>query len=294
MTGLPERILAATDFSPTSECALSLAKSIARRFEAELHLVHVRQVVDDPTLDDALLTEVEHVLRRGEGRTAERLASPDQETVDLRFQGHVRRSGSVALAIVDMVDELGCNLVVTGTHGRTGFKHLIMGSVAEKVMRLSPVPVLSSREDAISCDGLSQNILVAYDFSDHSLEALRWAEAWARPLSAKVTLLHAIQPLVYHEVYALEDFSGAVWQRVIRRCQEALEGLAAEHLHGLEHAVAVVEDHPTNAIVSYATEHRCDLVVVATRGLSGLEHVIVGSVAERVARLSPAPVLSVR
>ena len=55
MTGLPERILAATDFSPTSECALSLAKRIARRFDVELHLVHVRQLVDDPMLDNALL-----------------------------------------------------------------------------------------------------------------------------------------------------------------------------------------------------------------------------------------------
>jgi len=294
MTTSPQRILVATDFSPTSKCALSLATNIARRLEAELHLLYVRQVVDDPGLDKRLFDEVERVLKRGEGNTIERLHRLAQEAVDLPFEVHIERNRSISRAIIEMVGDLGCDLVVMGTHGRAGFKHLLMGSVAEKVMRLSPVPVLTSGESTTSCDDVPKNILVAHDFSEHSIEAVRLAAVWAQLISAKVTLLHAIHPLVYHEIYALDDYSGAVWERIVRRCQDALENIADEYLPGLNHAVAVVENHAVRGITHYASEHRCDLVILATRGLSGLEHAIVGSVAEQVVRLSPVPVLTVR
>jgi len=81
---------------------------------------------------------------------------------------------------------------------------------------------------------------------------------------------------------------------VIRRCQDSLEEAAGDHLSGLSYSTAVVQNHADQGITRYASEHGCDLVVLGTRGLSGLEHAIVGSVAERVVRFSPAPVLTVR
>jgi nucleotide-binding universal stress UspA family protein len=271
-----------------------LATSLARRFQAELHVLHVRRKVDVPNVDKDLLDEVERLLQSGDAKTMEMLDRFSKDVSEVPYQAHIEHRRSVSLAIVDMVTSLDCDLVAMGTHGRRGFKHLIMGSVAERVVRLCNVPVLTACEHVASFDSVPENILVAHDFSNHSLEAVRHAAAWARPVSADVTLLHAIQPLIYHDVYALEDYSGAVWERVIGRCHDALEKIAAEYLPGLRCTTAVVEAHPAQGISRYATEHDCDLVVLATRGLTGLEHAVVGSVAEQVVRQSSVPVLTVR
>jgi len=294
MDRVPERILVPTDFSDGSDHALTLARSLARRFQAELHLLHVRQIPDDPGLDSDLLDEVERLLKPGDTRAAKLLDQLSGDEGALRCEGHVESRDSVPSAIVEMVGSLGCDLVVMGTHGRRGFKHLLMGSVAEKVMRLSPVPVLTTRESSERHDRAPESILVGLDFSQHSLQAVRSAATWARALRAEVTLLHSIQPLVYHEAYALEDYHGDVWERVIRRCYDSLEEVAGKHLSGLSYSTAVVQSHADQGITRCALEQKCDLVVLATRGLSGLEHAIVGSVAERVVRSSPAPVLTVR
>lgn len=294
MFSLPERILVPTDFSDGSDHALTLARSLARRFDAELHVLHVRQIPDEPSLDRDVLDEIERLLKFGDKRAAELL---DQQLGDegaLRCKGHIESRDSVPSAIVEMVGSLGCDLVVMGTHGGRGFKHLLMGSVAEKVMRLSPVPVLTTRESTGPCDRAPESILVAHDFSEHSLQAVRYAATWARSLCAKVTLVHSIQPPVYHEAYALDDYHGDVWERVIRRCNESLEELALVHLGGLSWSTTVVQAHADQGVTRYASEHGCDLVVLGTRGISGLEHAIMGSVAERVVRSSTVPVLTVR
>jgi nucleotide-binding universal stress UspA family protein len=294
MSGLPERILVPTDFSAGSTRALTLARTLGRQFAAELHVLHVRQIPDDPSQGDDLLDEVEKLLRSGDSRTAGLLDQLLQDEDAVRVEAHIERRVSVPSAIVEMVSGLGCDLVVMGTHGRKGLQHLLMGSVAEKVMRLSPVPVLTVRDSTKLCDPEGVRILVAHDFSEHSLEAVRYAADWARSLRAEVTLLHSVQPLIYHEAYALEDYHGNVWERVIRRCHETLEEIARRHLSGVVCTTAVVQAHPDLGITGHASESGCDLVVLATRGLSGLEHAIVGSVAERVVRSSPVPVLTVR
>lgn len=294
MPGNPKRILSPIDFSPASSCAAGLATSLARRFEAELHVLHVRRKVDVPNVDKDLLDEVERLLESGDAKTTEVLARFLKDAGDVPCHAHVEHRRSVALAITEIATSLGCDLVVMGTHGRRGFEHLFMGSVAEKVVRLCNVPVLTAREHVGSCSPVPENILVAHDFSDYSLEAVRYAGAWARSFSAGVTLLHAIQPLVYNDVYALDDYSGAVWKRILQRCHEALEKVAVEYLPGLRCSTAVVEAHPVQGITRYAAEHDCDLVVLATRGLSGFEHAVVGSVAELVVRQSSVPVLTVR
>ena len=141
------RILIPTDFSRTSDVALDYARELAARFSAELYLLHVIEetplgghgaeswLANGPGIRDSLLRDAQQ-------RLAHRLT-------DLRAAGAVRSEvifGRPAETIVDYAADQHVDVIVMGTHGRTGVAHLLLGSVAEKVMRLSSCPVLTVRD----------------------------------------------------------------------------------------------------------------------------------------------------
>ena len=144
------RILVATDFSETSELALDYAKAMAKWFGACIHLLHV---LDEPpapsTLSEELFAEEWTALctARHE-RTRQRLQGilSADEGVRFRATGEVR-TGRAAETIRDVAVERGADLIVMGTHGRGGVAHLLLGSVAEKVVRIAPCAVLTVRPD---------------------------------------------------------------------------------------------------------------------------------------------------
>jgi glycine betaine transporter len=145
------RILVPVDFSAYSERALEYAIALAGRLGASLHLLHV---VEDPIATGVWggetvlpnLTELREELVDGAERqlvtyreAAERAGVPVVSTAQV---------GLPAISIVDHATSLGVDLIVMGTHGRTGMAHLVMGSVAERVLRQAPCPVLTIREAA--------------------------------------------------------------------------------------------------------------------------------------------------
>ena len=136
------RILVPTDFSASSAAALDYARTLAARFGASLHLLHVlendflRPMVADPrAADTAALRQLGELLTAEERRRG-------AVTV-------VRRSDAIAEEIVDYARSSGVDLIVIGSHGRTGLAHFLKGSVAERVVRNAPCMVLTSR-DAIT------------------------------------------------------------------------------------------------------------------------------------------------
>jgi len=145
------RILAPTDFSPGADAALSYARTLAEKFGASLQLLHVMEdpvasvmmsvdsyVPDLPELRESMVQEAATQL---EGRLSEK-----DRTV-LKATG-VAMFGSGARCIVDYATEQDVDLIVMGTHGRTGMSHLLMGSVAERVVRTAPCAVMTVREPA--------------------------------------------------------------------------------------------------------------------------------------------------
>lgn len=145
------RIVVPTDFSDTSDSALEYARTLAETFHASLHLVHA---FDDPYAAGALAPEVygavpaelrESALRAAERHLQERLPADQQQ----RVRGSTSIvMGAPAAAIVKYAADHGADLIVMGTHGRGGVAHLLLGSVAEKVVRTAPCPVLTVREPA--------------------------------------------------------------------------------------------------------------------------------------------------
>jgi nucleotide-binding universal stress UspA family protein len=283
----------ATDFSQTGDRAQTVALDLARSIGAEVHLLHVRVLLEDPHLEDENRLELQRLLAIADDSKREALEAPVSSS-EVSVTPHLIRGVSAAEAIVETCSELECNLIVMGTHGRRGLTHLLLGSVAEKVLRTSPVPVLTVRPDAsIPASGI-RSILVPHDFSEHSDQAIAIAAAWAQRLEARVTLLHAVEPVVYPEFYAVDLLPDEMIGRLRTRSEEALGKAAEQLLPGVDSRTVVKVGRAAVTIVADARPDRHDLVIMGTRGLSALEHLLLGSVAESVLRRCALPLLAVR
>jgi len=293
MSHKPESILVPTDFSTASDRAIEIAKGLADRFDAEIHALHVRQLTDDPNVEQSVLDEVEWVLQPAVHEAGESLKKLAENDRGLRYVGHVEHGISVADAILDAVGEYNCDLVIMGTHGRRPLSQFLMGSVARRVVRFSPVPVITTHAGAKGHFPPTK-ILAAYDSSEDSIEAVRFTRAWASAFGARVVLIHVVEDVVYPAFYPVDVVRGDYVENIEHGCRAALERAASEHLNGIESESVVVHDKAARGITAYARDHDCDLVVLATRGLSGVAHVLMGSVAARVVRTADVPVLTVR
>ena len=143
-----KRILVPTDFSAPSDAALEYARSVATCFGASLHLLHV---VEDPYRAvysaEVYVPEIEglreEILGNALGRLHDRLTPQDVSHLDATTDAVI---GTPAWSIVEYAGGRDIDLIVMGTHGRSGMSHLLMGSVAEQVVRTAPCPVLTVRQ----------------------------------------------------------------------------------------------------------------------------------------------------
>ena len=145
------RILVPTDFSPPCEAALATAGVLAAQFGAEIHLVHV---LEDPNTTAAHASDVYGYVPPGMRESWRKEVQAQLDALlnlpgkpQFRVMTHVM-FGSPARAIVDYARDNAMNLIVMGTHGRSGFAHLLLGSVAERVVRTAGCPVLTVRGSA--------------------------------------------------------------------------------------------------------------------------------------------------
>ena len=139
-----KRIVCAVDFSDYSDHAQRYAVGLAEVFGAELRLVHVVELPFLPTYSlagvPALVLPVEQVEEGARERMQE--AVDACRAIHADTEGEVR-TGSPFVEVIDYAREVEADLIVVGTHGRTGLSHMLIGSVAEKIVRKAPCPVLS-------------------------------------------------------------------------------------------------------------------------------------------------------
>lgn len=287
-----QRILWPTDFSEGAEAAFPYAAVLADWHDADLHVLNVREGPPDVQADiDAQfpISSDRLAARIHEEETSSR--PPDLEALTV-MQEQVE-APSPADAIVSYAEDQEIDLVVSGTHGRRGLQRLLIGSVAEEVLRRASCPVLTVRDH----DGRSawniQNILAPVDFSDEADTAVRHAKELALTYGSKITLLHAVEEVIYPSAYGMEmaDVPGP---EVIERVEQSLASMAREEI-GYEHVlVEAVVGYAPSVILDYQEEHDVDLIVISTHGRSGLERLLLGSVTERVARRASVPVFVVK
>lgn len=284
----------AVDFSEQSERALAHARRLARRFDARLRLVHVtprleslrREVVPGrSTAPDSIRQGTAQLL-------AARVAAAREAGVEAES---VTLDGDVVAALAGYAAEHDVDLMIVGTHGRTGLSRLFLGSVAERLTRAAECPVLVARGTAPPLDGY-RNILVPTDFSDHADAALRAAFA----LSADAGHIHALHcwqipwPLPA-EQGALYTEIGQMREQLERDVAELGEELRRQYTNrGVMFDFAAVERPATAGIQEQLDDSDYDLVVMGSHGRSGIVRWTLGSVAEVTVRHAPCSALVVK
>jgi nucleotide-binding universal stress UspA family protein len=207
----------------------------------------------------------------------------------------VVRDVAAAPALLRYAEEHAIDLIVMGTHGRSGLRRMLLGSVAEEVVRWAPCPVLTVRANGPTVDEIA-SILVPVDFSESSKAAVRQAVRLARLFGARLDLLHVGEtvpvPAFYDTGFIVYEYGPQFAEHAL----EQLHGLVDDELAGdpgaaLEVRVHVGVGQSPSVIVKEAERLGSGLIVMGTRGLSGLKHLLLGSVAERVLRLARCPVL---
>lgn len=137
------------------------------------------------------------------------------------------------------------------------------------------------------------SILLPTDFSEDARHALEYAEQLARQLGATLHLLHVVEMPIFVPPYAVPAMATSGLEALLGRARQELEDVRAA-LVGLEVVTSTRIGNPADQIVEYATESACDLILMATHGRRGLAHFLLGSTTERVIRVAPCPVLSIR
>jgi nucleotide-binding universal stress UspA family protein len=294
----PRRVLLPTDFSEPASAALPYAVAVARAFEAQLHLLHAivlhedfgeRRFPDQPQLLESLREQVDDLL-------SALARSAEDEGVEVT--GAERRGMAAAPVILDYVQEADIDLIVMATHGRRGVRRLFLGSVAEEVVRHSPVPVITVRGRdrlAAAADG-SLSILVAADLSPVTETLIDHAARLAAQTGAEVRVLHAIeirrQTVVYEELPELPELS---WERLESEARGRLEELVrGSDLVPERTTIEVVREAPAAAILDRCESAGApDLVLVGHRQRAGIDRLFLGSIADRVVNRCTVPVLTV-
>lgn len=283
-----DRILFATDGSDCAERAREHAFQFADRFEASVHVVNVEERETD--LTDLIEVREDDVM--ADLHTIENEAS---RVADPHIQERRVVHSSVAGGILSYAAEHDAHLIVLGTHGRRGIRRLVLGSVAEEVVRRAPCPVLTVGRGAQAESALQGGtLLVPIDFSDHQIRLVTHARELAQVYDMTLILFHAIELEGLPDVYGVYDDSpkpGALTGQTTDVLEERAETLREK---GVETKVEVRNGHPAAEILDAADELDCDLLTIATHGRSGVDRVLMGSVAEKVLRRAPCPVFTVK
>lgn len=281
-------IVVGVDFAPEADLAVQEAMMLARHTGAKVVLVHAGTVVDHQASGGpAIDAEWQRIAHEELGKDRERL-----EQMRERFEGqgpevsHAFIDGFPDSGLIDAAKELGADVTVTGTHGRTGLKRFFLGSVAERVARLSPNHVLIARGD-VPMAGYKR-ILVPTDFTEFAEEAVKMAIVVAAP-DATIELLHLWQmPMTGPETAVPAPLADSIEAAA----KDAGANLVEKYRRdGVNLSFSVSSDGPAHGILRRLEEDGFDLVVLGSHGRRGLRRWLIGSVAESVARHSPCSVL---
>jgi nucleotide-binding universal stress UspA family protein len=293
-------VLYPTDFSTCASRAFGHAAEMARTYGARLHLLHVIALHSDLPYDPMFYVPAADVAyERAEKHALALLCdlATSPAAADVGAVVAVRRALDPGSAILAYVEEQGIDLVVMGTHGRSGAARLLLGGRAEEVVRHSSCPVLTLRMDEVCAtrEVPPHRILVPFDFSGASRVALQEAAELARRCGARVRLLHVLDaaplgPDGETAAQAVADERARRLRQLRLRLQDILDYLAP----GIPGEVEVRVGRPADQILIAAQEPEVDLAVMATRGTDGLKRLLFGSTAEQVLRLAGAPVLVVK
>jgi nucleotide-binding universal stress UspA family protein len=299
----PLKILLPVDFSECSEMALRQCVRLVRQLSATVEVLHVWEPVMLAAPEAVLLApETAATLEQDAAKSSrEKL---DQVLRDLRSEGVTATGNSQQGAlpsrvIVEFARTRGSDLIVMGTHGRRGFERALLGSVVERVLRQAPCPVLSVGPASAGAELRElQRILVPVDFSENSAHALRFALHFSRRLGAEVEVAHVWdRPSWFdNQMTIMCDGDNRKLGDVIHEnTTRDLELFVRESTPTMfsPPPSRLLSGSPAKELLVEIEGGRYDLVVLGTQGRGGIGHLLLGSMAEKLVRLSSKPVITV-
>ena len=279
------RILAATDFSTRSNRALRQAGLLAKAGGTQLDIVHV---VDDDQPAQMIETE-----RREADRVLAEQMKVMPELSDVRCEAMVV-VGDPFDGILRTAAAAKADLIVMGQHRRQLLRDIFVGTTIERVIRARSFPVLMVNNEA---QQHYERILIAVDMSEPSANAILVARQARLVSESRPTLLHAFQPLAKGKMLAASSSQAAIDEYVASERQQARTEVATFlAARGLDHEQwpLRIEEGTAGEVLSRSVrEMRADLLVMGTRGRSGLLKVLIGSVTEEALRSLNVDILAV-
>ncbi len=283
------KILVPLDFSDAGTYALQAAKTIVDLFGGSITPFHSYMPAPDlyspgmygletaavPAADPAEMEKMhEENLRE----------NVKKELPERVIDDYIISMGKADQAITEAAEDF--DLIVMGSHGRSGFSRFFMGSVSDKVLRTVHIPVLIVNEEQ-RLEAI-ERIMVTTDFSDYSKEAFPITKEIAEKTGAEVELIHVLN-------FNANDKDGPD-EAIENMRRQRLNLVVKEHFHELEKVeprLIISSQSPHEAIMNDNLNHPHDLIIIASVGRTGIEHLMMGGTASHVVRHVKSPVLSV-
>ncbi len=292
-----KRILFPTDFSECADEAYEYALLIANMYNAELHILYAHKIFCNSFGQEFIIPQ------------SPQITNSHPEEIDKEMEKYVPKYGiednkiiksfdtgiAIAPTIVEYIETNKIDLVIMGTHGHRGFRHMLLGSITEEVLKISPCPVITIRKDD-SIKPVPKHILVPIDYSDHSLLAFSEGYNIAQKFGADVTLLHVIEDPIPSAYYlaANELTIDHLYKKTAKNAKEKLSKICKEAGIIQNCNIKVIKGHVASSITKYASDNKMDLVIMGSHGYTGLTHFLLGSTAEKVLRSAHCPVMIVK
>jgi nucleotide-binding universal stress UspA family protein len=292
------RVLCAVDFSDFSLDALRHGMVLAKWYSAQLTVLHMYPVsrplpVEAPWNVPLFVKVEKEAIEEAVRRFCAPVLAGFADPVEV-----VAAPGDPGTDIVREAERLPADLLILGTHGRSGFERLVLGSVTEKVLRKVRVPVLTIpppvREPG---SPLYKTILCPVEFSDASVRALEYALSLAREADARLIVLHVIEDVLGSTAAAelghlsVPEYSRQLEQDAIARLQAAIPEEARVWCRPDER---VVQGRAHREILKVVADERVDIVVMGVQGRGALDRLVFGSTTHRVIREAGCPVLTLQ
>lgn len=282
------KILVPIDFSDRSKKALTVAQKFAILMDGKVTPFYSHLPISE--LDEpyalGMSTKMYQKFDDLEKTLKDRVIGISQDLIDKKYlDDPVIMMGNAAQGIIDTSEDYDC--VIMSSHGRTGFSRFILGSVAEKVLRLSnkPVMIVENESDV----GDFKKLLVTTDFSENSAGAFPMAIDIAKRTGGQIDLIH---------VLSFDQFDDEEKDLSLKKIrEERLKILKKEYFHEISDqvnaSVIVSQDSPHEAIYNHVNQNSYNLIIMATLGRTGINYLMMGSTTANVVRHVKSAVLSV-
>jgi nucleotide-binding universal stress UspA family protein len=299
-----KQVLCPVDFSDGSRHAFDRAIGIARSYGASLTVLHVLPVASAvPALpygpEGPGPFGFEVVNRdRALAELTRFLAGPQPLDVPLHYE--IAESASVYKEVHVQAARLSADLIVMGTHGRSGFDHLFLGSIAERTLRTSAVPVLVVPPRLSEAGPAGRDpfhtVLCAVDFSQDSARALEYATSLASHAAGRLMILHSVElvPTGYDPLVGV-NFDIVGYEDALEKSArtELLKFVARAEPSTCESEAIVTRGKPFKEILRVASERHADVIVLGVHGRNALDRLVFGSTTEQLIRRATCPILAV-